>query len=166
MFRSDPVTDPLPFAVNLVDAPSVPPLPEDWNVGGHAGLGSSVLTQETKTELNPAEPGTITYYAPVRASLAGFAQSVAKNVKGCAFTLLGLFIVLLGLRLAYEHIAVHYNDIHVEGRTNDKGDILADNKGIIGVSGSVIKNCTIELTWEDLDKAQHTCEINTAGKAA
>lgn len=103
-FRGAPKVDELPLTFHRVDAPTVPPLPEEAVAGvSSAGLGAPVVSSETSEIQAPEYPPTLTYCPPIPATLTDFIQSLARNALAISMLFLGLVAMLHISYLMYTH---------------------------------------------------------------
>jgi hypothetical protein len=84
---------PLPLTVQRIEAPSIPPLPEEAAFGpSGANLGAAVIGADTNDIGVPAVPSKVVYCPPIPDTLTGFLEAVVRNIKGLVVALIGLFI--------------------------------------------------------------------------
>ena len=91
--RGPKTPTPLPLTVQRIDAPSIPPLPEEAAFGpSGANLGAAVVGADTNDIGIPAIPSKVVYCPPIPDTLTGFLEAVVRNIKGLVVALIGLFI--------------------------------------------------------------------------
>lgn len=91
--RGDHQVMPIPVTVQRVNAPTVPPLPEEAQFGpSGANAGAAVTETETSDIGNPEFPATLTYCPLIPATLTGFFQAVGRNFRSLLMLVVGFII--------------------------------------------------------------------------
>ncbi|HVL38414.1 MAG TPA: hypothetical protein VM328_03385, partial [Fimbriimonadaceae bacterium] len=91
--RGEPVAMNLPMTIQRVDAPSVPPLPEEAAYGGSgANPGASVVAADTQEIGAPAAPPRLIYSPLIPASFSGFMKAIVQNAKGLMLLIIGAIV--------------------------------------------------------------------------
>lgn len=122
-FRGAPKVDELPLTFHRVDAPTVPPLPEEAIAGvSSAGLGAPVVSSETSEIQTPEYPPTLTYCPPIPATLTDFIQSLARNALAISMLFLGLVAMLHISYLMYTHWKFKMGSLMPTSLTYENGD--------------------------------------------
>lgn len=140
--RGDLQTESVAVITQRVDAPSVPPLPDDamYNAAG-AALGSAVLMTETSETRQAPADRTVSYGPPIPSTLTGLISALGQHSKGLAMGLIGIIVAGNMLFFTYEqmlHSAIEAEPLSsqvapggklvIGGRYLNGARVLADGK--------------------------------------
>ena len=159
-FRGDLTPQPLMLSALRVDAPSLPPPPED----GFLSLGSVVATEPTPPDAKPAPADRALVYAPpVPAKLLDFFSRSAGSVRAWIAPLLALMIMVPLAYVAIQHLffTPQMKKGYTFGTTN-----LAEGGKPLYVSGKLVVGSHYTLTDQAgtvLDDG--TVKLDTRNKA-
>ncbi len=132
--RGSRVPTPLPIQIHRVDAPTVPPLPEEAAFGPcAANTGAAVVSAETNENGVPEVPAKLTYCPPVPDTLQAFFEAISRNARGLVFFFIGFFIAWQMISFTYEMYFRDLSDFRVlRSTTNIKEQLGVKGKYIAG----------------------------------
>lgn len=133
-FRGDRRVLPIPVTVSRVEAPTVPPLPEDavYGIGG-LNVGAAVVHQDTAEIVSPDPSGSLLYQPLIPATVSGFFKAVAQNIKGLVFFFIGLFFFWNFAAFAFERYYHDVTDFKVlDAYPKDKNRVRVQGKWLVG----------------------------------
>lgn len=103
MIRGSHTPTPLPLQIQRLDAPTVPPLPEEATYGpSSANLGAAVTANDTNETGVPDVPAKLVYCPPIPDTFTAFIEAIVRNAKGFIFAIIGAFVAFQIFIYAYE----------------------------------------------------------------
>ncbi|MBN9502667.1 MAG: hypothetical protein BGO01_02320 [Armatimonadetes bacterium 55-13] len=103
MIRGSHTPTPLPLQIQRLDAPTVPPLPEEATYGpSSANLGAAVTANDTNETGVPETPAKLVYCPPIPDTFTAFIEAIVRNAKGFFFAIVGAFVAFQVAVYAYE----------------------------------------------------------------
>lgn len=124
----------LPLTVQRVDAPSVPPLPEEAAYSpSSANLGSAVVAIETGEVGIPVAPAKVLYCPPVPDTFTAFMEAIVRNARGLVFAVIGAILAWQLAVFTYEVYWKSISDVRVARSTVKVGEAFRiRGKNLVG----------------------------------
>ena len=106
----------LPLTIQRVEAPTIPPLPDEAAFGpASANLGAAVVSYDTDEVGVPSVPSKVVYCPPIPDTLTAFFEAVGRNIRGLVFGLIGLFLFWQVALFAFEFFLKNISEVRVSG---------------------------------------------------
>lgn len=124
----------LPLTVQRVDAPSVPPLPEEALYGpSSANLGAAVVAVDTDEVGTPEVPAKVLYCPPVPDTFTAFIEAIVRNARGLVFAVIGAILAWQLAVFTYEVYWKSISDVRVSRSTIKVGEpFRIKGKNLVG----------------------------------
>jgi hypothetical protein len=146
--KGSPIEGTIPLTVHRIDAPSIPPLPDEVLEGGAANLGASVTASDPREELVFAEPGVIRYKPPVPNSLLELFQGIWRSGRGIVLLIVGLFALYTLAAIVFDR---QFRVVQRFDVASGPTSVESDEKGPFA---KIQNNAKLELVGVWLDRAQ------------
>lgn len=118
--RGSKVPTPLPLQVQRIDAPTIPPLPDEAAYGPcAANTGAAVIAAETNDTGVPEVPAKLIYSPPIPDTFSAFFEAIGRNARGLVFAVIGFIVAWQLAVFTYEIYFKNISEIRV-GRSNIK----------------------------------------------
>jgi hypothetical protein len=116
--RGSKVPTPLPLQVQRIEAPTVPPLPDEAAYGPcSANIGAAVIANETNDVGVPEVPAKLIYSPPIPDTFSAFFEAIGRNIRGLLFAAIGFVVAWQLLVFTYEIYFKNITEIRV-GRSS------------------------------------------------
>ncbi len=137
--RGSRVPTPLPVQIQRVDAPTIPPLPEEAAYGPcAANTGAAVVSVETNDNGVPEVPAKLIYSPPIPDTFQAFFEAIGRNIRGLVFFFIGGFIAWQMISFTYEMYFRDLSDFRVLRSTTKINEQL-------GVKGKYIAQSRVYI---------------------
>ena len=91
--RGSRVPTPLPLQIQRIEAPTIPPLPEEAAFGpSSANTGAAVVANETNDVGVPEVPAKLVYSPPIPDTFSAFFEAIGRNARGLIFAVIGFIV--------------------------------------------------------------------------
>lgn len=112
--RGSRVPTPLPIQIQRIEAPTIPPLPDEAAYGPcAANTGAAVVAAETNDNGVPEVPAKLTYSPPIPDTFQAFFEAIGRNIRGLVFFFIGGFIAWQMISFTYEMYFRDLSDFRV-----------------------------------------------------
>ena len=125
---------PLPVQIQRLEAPTIPPLPDEAAYGPcAANTGAAVVATETNDNGVPEVPAKLIYSPPIPDTLQAFFEAIGRNIRGLAFAIIGFVVAWQLAVFTYEIYFKNITEIRVGRSTINVGEpFRLRGKNLIG----------------------------------
>lgn len=132
--RGSRVPTPLPVQIQRIEAPTIPPLPDEAAYGPcAANTGAAVVSTETNDNGVPEVPAKLIYSPPIPDTLQAFFEAIGRNARGLIFAVIGFIVAWQLAVFTYEIYFKNITEIRVGRSTINVGEpFRLRGKNLIG----------------------------------
>lgn len=132
--RGSRVPTPLPVQIQRMEAPTIPPLPDEAAYGPcAANTGAAVVATETNDNGVPEVPAKLIYSPPIPDTFSAFFEAIGRNARGLIFAVIGFIVAWQLAVFTYEIYFKNITEIRVGRSTINVGEpFRLRGKNLIG----------------------------------